>query len=86
MKDNVVSLFGGPPSVSTGAPNALVVQELECLLQAAQAGEIVGFAGCYLHRDNVTAFSFAGLVGSYSLIGAISCLKERLVRLVLSHD
>jgi hypothetical protein len=38
------------------------------------------------HRDKVVTYSFAGLVGSYGLIGGLDCLKERMVRLALGSD
>ena len=49
-------------------------------MQAARAGEIIGLAGSYVHRDKVVTYSFAGIVGSYGLIGGLDCVKERLVR------
>jgi len=84
MTGKVISLFGAAPP--DGRPNPSVVQELERLLEAAQAGEIIGLAGSYVHRDKVVTYSFAGLVGSYGLIGGLDCLKERMVRLALGSD
>jgi hypothetical protein len=87
MADNVVNLFG--PVMQTqpeGQPNATVIEELERLLQAARAGEIIGLAGSYVHRDKVVTYSFAGIVGSYGLIGGLDCVKERLVRIALAKD
>jgi hypothetical protein len=81
----VVSLHGTwqPPS---GAPNDTVVQELERLLEAARTGEIVGLAGSYMHRDRMVTYSYAGLVGGYSVIGALACLKDRLMQIVMTRD
>jgi hypothetical protein len=87
MADNVVNLFGAAPQTQPeGQPNATVIEELERLLQAARAGEIIGLAGSYVHRDKVVTYSFAGIVGSYGLIGGLDCVKERLVRIALAKD
>ena len=69
-----------------GQPNATVIAELERLLEAARAGEIIGVAGSYVHRDKVVTYSFAGIVGSYGLIGGLDCVKERLIRIALAKD
>jgi hypothetical protein len=63
-----------------------VIEELERLLEAARAGEIIGLAGSYVHRDKVVTYSFAGIVGSYGLIGGLDCVKERLIRIALAKD
>jgi hypothetical protein len=87
MADNVVNLFGAAAQTQPeGQPNATVIEELERLLQAARAGEIIGLAGSYVHRDKVVTYSFAGIVGSYGLIGGLDCVKERLVRIALAKD
>jgi hypothetical protein len=87
MADKVVSLFGPIASAQPeGQPNATVIEELERLLEAARAGEIIGLAGSYVHRDKVVTYSFAGIVGSYGLIGGLDCVKERLIRIALAKD
>ncbi|WP_026871988.1 hypothetical protein [Inquilinus limosus] len=89
MSDNVVGLRGAyvPPAVEeTPAANPTVVEELERLLEAAKAGEIVGLAGAYLHKDRVVGYSYAGPVSGYAVIGALECMKERLLRIALSQD
>jgi hypothetical protein len=82
MSENVVALRGEftPPQ---GVVNARLVEELERLLESAKSGEIVGMAGSYLHKDRQSSWSFAGVVGSYGLIGGLECAKERLLRLAL---
>jgi hypothetical protein len=85
MTDNVISLrgsFATPPA----HPNRTVVEELERLLQAAKAGDIVGLAGTYVHKDKVVTYSFAGAVASYGMIGGLDCVKERLLRLAIAQD
>jgi hypothetical protein len=86
MADNIVNLFGPAATISERIPNATVVQELERLLEAAQAGEIIGIAGSYVHRDKIVSYSFAGLVGGFGLIGGLDCVKERMIRLALTND
>ena len=82
MAAEVVSLKGAVP-VADGKPIETVVRELERLLEAAKAGEVVGMAGAYQHKDRVVTYSYAGQVGGYSILGGLDCVKERLVRLIL---
>ena len=86
MTAQVVSLNGAVVATAQPQPNETLVQELERLLQAARAGEIVGMAGAYQHLDRAVTYSYAGAVGGFGLLGSLECLKERLVRLVLSRD
>ena len=86
MSDNVIALRGEfQPVVSEPAieVNERLVEEIERLLQAARSGDIVGMAGTYLHADRRASYSFAGRVGTYSLIGGLECAKQRLLSLVL---
>ena len=76
----VVSLARKLFSRRSSEPNATVVQELERLLEAASAGEIIGLAGSYMHKDKIVTYSYAGLVAGYSIVGSLSCLKERLMQ------
>jgi hypothetical protein len=86
MSAQIVSLYGGAPLVFEAAsPNETLVQELERLLEAARAGQIVGMAGVYRHRDLAVTYSYAGGVAGFALIGALDCLKDRLVQVVSSH-
>ncbi len=85
MSDNVISLRGqyAPPSPE---PNATVIEELERLLEAARAGEILGLAGAYVHRDKVISYSYAGAVASYGMLGGLDCVKERLLRIAIERE
>jgi len=85
MSDNVVSLLGFMEAKAT-EPNATLVEELERLLEAARAGEILGIAGSYVHRDRAVSYSYAGIVGGYALIGGIECLKQRLLGNALAGE
>ena len=84
MSDNVVALRGEyqPPS---NEPNDRLVEEIERLLDMARSGEIVGMAGTYLHKDKGASYSFAGIVGSYGLVGGLECAKARLLSIVLGR-
>lgn len=89
MSDNVVGLRGAyvpPTEEELPVTNPTVVEELERLLEAAKAGEIVGLAGTYLHKDRVVGYSYAGPVSGYAMIGALECMKARLLRIALSQD
>jgi hypothetical protein len=85
MSDNVVALRG---ELTPQEPeiNERLVEELERLLQAARSGEIVGMAGSYLHKDRGASYSFAGIVGSYGLIGGLECAKARLTAIALDRS
>jgi hypothetical protein len=83
MSEKVVSLRGSvtlPPT----QPNHTLIEEIERLLEAARAGEIVGMAGTYVHKDRTVSFSYAGAVASYAMLGGLDCVKDRLLRLALS--
>jgi hypothetical protein len=87
MSAQIVSLTGAAPFAEPEAkPNETLVQELERLLQAARAGQIVGMAGAYQHQDRVITYSYAGTIGGYAVLGGLDCLKERLVRLAVSRS
>lgn len=81
---NVKSLYGGP----TGTPqvNETCVAELRRLLEAAEAGEIIGFVAGALHKDGCAAWRMAGMVGGYSLIGALEVARTELVHMVAEGD
>ncbi len=86
MSENVVSLRGGQIPFQDSEPNVMVIAELERLLAAARAGEIVGIAGSYVHKDKVITYSYAGAVATYAMLGGLDCVKERLVRLALAKE
>jgi hypothetical protein len=85
MSEKVVSLRGGF-TIEPAQPNHTLIEELERLLEAAQAGEIVGMAGTYVHRDKTVSYSYAGAIASYGMLGGLDCVKERLLRIALSKD
>jgi hypothetical protein len=84
MSEKVVALRG---ELAAQEPqvNERLVEEIERVLEAARSGEIVGMAGTYLHKDRSASYSFAGLVGAYSVIGGLECAKARLLQIVLGR-
>ena len=84
MSDNVVALRGELQAAAVQV-NERLVEEIERLLEAARSGEIIGMAGTYLHKDKGASYSFAGMVGAYSLVGGLECAKTRLLAIVLGR-
>ena len=70
----------------TSKPDPKLVEELERLLEAARAGEMIGMAGVFVNKDKVVSYSYAGIVAGYGMLGGIDCMKERLVREVLAQE
>jgi len=85
MSAEVVGLYGTFEPVHS-EPNPKLVEELERLLDAARAGEIVGLTGAYLHREHGVSYSYAGAIGTFGVLGALDCLRERVRRIVMSRD
>jgi hypothetical protein len=86
MSENVIGLHATyVPPRTKAKPNREVIEELERLLDQAKAGEIVGLAGSFLHRDKVVSFAYAGMVAGFGMIGGLECLKETLLRKVLNR-
>lgn len=77
MNGTVTSLNGGPVGVL--APNEDAIELLEDMLERAKSGDIVGVAVCALHYDAAASYSVAGLVGGYSLLGALEMAKAELI-------
>lgn len=77
---NVKSLYGGP----TGQPqrNELAVQVLSEMLEKAEAGEIVGVVIAGLYHDGLAGFRTGGMVGGYSLLGALEMAKADLIEVL----
>lgn len=84
MSDNVISLTGS--AVVQRKPNESCVSELRALLEMAEAGEIVGFAGAILHGDASAAYRVFGTVGGYGMVGAVECVRSHLVDINRSED
>jgi hypothetical protein len=85
MSENIVALHGTYRAAEPDVDERLV-EELNRLLEAAKAGEIIGMAGTYLHKDRGASYSFAGVVGTYSMVGGLECAKERVLRIATRQD
>jgi hypothetical protein len=81
---NVVSISGDRVP-QAGEPNPRLVESLEDLLERARSGEVQGVAYAALDRDNLAHWCCGGLVGCYSVLGALTCLTNR-VRQVCEDD
>jgi len=86
MTAQIVSLNGAAVPLDQPEPNQTLVQELERLLQAARAGQIVGMAGAYQHRDRAITYSYAGSIGGFAILGGLDCLRQRLVQVAIRRD
>lgn len=73
----VVSISGGVIS-DTRIPRQDVIDELRRLLEAAEAGEIVGLALSYNYGDKSTGHCVIGVV-SYSMIGHLEMVKQIVI-------
>ena len=85
MSAEVVGLHGVFAPVHH-EPNPKLVEELERLLEAARAGEIVGLTGAYLHKEHGVSYSYAGAIGTFGMLGALDCLRERVRHIVMARD
>jgi hypothetical protein len=74
---NVKSIFGGPTGLPE--PNQMAIDALELILAKAQAGEVIGVVIAALHHDGMAGFQIGGMVGGYSMIGAIEMAKVDLI-------
>ncbi len=74
---NVASLHGG--AIQRGEPNAGCVAKLKELLERAEAGDVTGIVCATLHSDKTASSAVAGMVGPYSLLGAVEMAKSDLV-------
>jgi len=82
----VTSIFDGGMIPEPGEANASLVSYLEDLLEAARSGEIVGVCCANLHSDRTGGFSNVGIVGGYSMLGAINMAKRSLEDFIAELD
>jgi hypothetical protein len=62
------------------------VEALREMLEMAEAGELIGFAGAYLTHDGCGCYQVAGRVGGYSTLGALETAKSHLVEINRGED
>lgn len=73
---SVTALHGG--EVNTQTPNPGCIAHLRELLEKAEAGEITGIVCACLHGDNLGSYTIAGMIGPYSLLGAVDMAHSEL--------
>lgn len=73
---DVVALRGG--EVNTRTPNEGAIAEARKLLEQTEAGEVTGVVVIKLHSDNLGSYAICGMVGPYSLLGAVDMAKSEL--------
>ena len=79
MSEIVPIRKGLEPQPPPGTVNLEVVNELQGLLDKAQAGEITGIAYVSLHAGDTTTYYYAGRI-TRGLLGAITLLQLMLGR------
>lgn len=80
----VVGLYGAfapVPAVHEG-----VVEVLREALERAEAGDVVGVVVCRLHFDGLSSYDIAGMIGGYSLLGALGCARADVEEIVRGSD
>lgn len=60
--------------------NALLIEDLEYLLEKAKAGELLGYAVACFYKGNHYANGWAGNAPIPFLIGSIEALKVQLIQ------
>ena len=81
---NVVGLFGQP--LADGEPVQSCVECLEELLEQAKRGEIVGIAYGAMNSNGQGQTGIGGVIGGYSMLGALKLVEVELTDLMLSMD
>lgn len=77
---NVTSLHGG--EITAGTRNEGCVAKLKELLERAEAGELTGIVCAGLHNDVTASYTIAGMVGPYSMLGAVDMARDELISLM----
>ena len=86
----VVYLFNGMPVPVPGTVSENLVRWLEDMLERAKSGEIVGMVAAYEYPSasgtiRPASYSVVGYVDSYSIVGALECAKQEMVRRIISE-
>jgi hypothetical protein len=84
MTGEVKPLFGGLTYEREVIESTVVA--LEETLEAARSGEILGVAIAMLDHKGMGAYSVAGRVGGYNMLGALEMAKAEIVAVNLDHD
>lgn len=76
MTGNVVAIDGG--AVPAREPNASCIALLADWLEMARSGEIIGVVAVGLSHDGCGQWALGGMVGGYSMLGALEIAKADL--------
>jgi hypothetical protein len=74
---DVTALYGGVTHERQVVEST--VEALREMLEMAEAGELIGFAGAYLTHDGCGCYRVAGRIGGYSALGALEVAKSHLI-------
>lgn len=74
---NVVNLFGDEPVPPE--PNQSAIRMLSAVLAQAERGEVIGVVISSLHSDRSASYGIAGMIGPYSLVGAMEIAKDEVI-------
>lgn len=60
----------------------MAIETLRDMLAKAEAGEVVGAVVAVLYHDGLSGFQIGGMIGGYSLLGAVELAKADLVEVL----
>ena len=80
MAEKVISLNGGP--LGKPQPNADCIRALEDWLEKARSGQIIGVGMVGLGFNDTGQWAVAGVVGGFSMVGALEIVRDELVKIV----
>lgn len=75
-RTKIVSLFGD--TVAQKSPNQACIDMLESYLELARSGETIGAVVVALQHDASANWSCCGMIGGYSLLGAMDVAHSHL--------
>ena len=82
----VVPIKPGTAVASGRVVNPRLVEMLELVLEKARAGEIQGAMVAMHYHDNCAAMWNAGVIGGFTMLGAVSAMHHRLAGIANSGD
>lgn len=79
---NVIPLHEGSAVPSGHVPNPRLIGMLEKVMEAAQSGQIQGALVVLHYHDNCAATWQAGVVGGFTMLGAVTAAQHDLAVIV----
>ena len=76
----VIAIFGGP--TGQPEPNTNTIDVLEKYLEMARSGEIIGVAVAALCADGLARYHIGGMIGGYSMLGALEVCRADVLDVV----